>query len=105
MLADAIMPHVEFDNVTHARAFVFSYKLPQDSDVVRQLNAMADNFMYHSDKFNIAYLIADIGTSVGTKLSALREAIKLCAQRTVEQHQFGDIGLPDRRAAVAMVTS
>lgn len=108
MLANAIMPHVEFDSVTHAREFVLWYKLPQDSDIVRQLNAMTDNFMSHSDRFNITYLIADIGTSVGTKHSALREAIKICAQRVVERYQLNEpanLGSLNRRAAVAMVIS
>lgn len=104
-LADAITPHVQFDSVDEARTFVLSYKQPMGSDIARQVDGMAENFVVYAERFSITTLIADIGINIGTKLSALREAIRLCAQRFVaryDQEELVSLGLLDSSATSAL---
>ncbi len=82
-LADAIAPHVQFDTVEEAKEFVVSYRCARTDTVPMQIEQMAEKFIEDADRIGISAELRSIGSCVGTRLSALREAIRMCAERFV----------------------
>ena len=90
MVASVIAPHVKFDSVDEAKEFMTSYRHP-DVGADRQVQHMARHFARHADHFGLSEMLATIGGCIETRRSALREAIRLCAKRHVEQAELKEL--------------
>jgi|GEM_PF-6154603 len=90
-LADAVAPHVRFKNAKHAGAVARGRALPMDHPITRWVHEEAerlyDFLQGEGSDTRAAQILADVGISdpkkgracKSTQVSALREAIRNCA--------------------------
>lgn len=87
----ALMPHVRRmidDNALPPAAITAEwYRLPLASNEAQMVQQVAEQLFEDSETIGIRGILETIGTAIGTKLSALREAIQLCAERCVSGSQ------------------
>lgn len=104
-LADAVEVHVKFDSVEEAEEYRLWYKQPHDSTIYRAVYREAVVLHRRAERLGLKPLLDKIGdprhVDVHTKYSALREAIKMCAERYIErsgpQELVGSVSI-DRRS-------
>lgn len=84
-LASALGPAAAFTGRTQAKEFAKYYQYPVDSSVYREVEARAEAILEGARHFGVEDILQDIGTDVRTKLSALREALRLEAREYLEQ--------------------
>ena len=87
-LAKAIGPYVDFVDTSQAEEFVHSWKNSQSRGAI-SVQRLAETLLLYADvePLMIGGQLKDIGHSNGTKLSALREAIRACAALWLKRHQ------------------
>lgn len=64
----------------------------QDGDC-RHIQHLVESFIEDPSRYGIQLLLPGIGTNIGTKHSAVREAITLCATRYTEQANRALLGM------------
>lgn len=105
-LTNAIREHVLFEDVEQATAWIASATAPVTDDIPLAIQHMAVRFFHAAERFGIEEIIGRIGACEGTRLSALREAIRACAADYIREHdkreQEADEALLREIAAVAV---
>jgi len=93
VLAEALEPFVFTDihNVEQAKRYARCSTTPvrerspeQESDC-QHIQHLVESFIDDPNRYGIQLLLPEIGINIGTKYSAVREAITLCATRYVER--------------------
>lgn len=103
-LASAIASHVPFENIEQATEHKLWYRHGTNSDIGKAMDRMASHLYTYAQKLGIKSALDKIEhgpeTEQSVKLSALREAIGLCAERFIESaklEELADIGSADLR--------
>ena len=84
-LTKAIAQWVEFNDLLQAEETVNWYNQPANSYIRKRIPEFAEELYRDAEVLGITRLIQNIGHCKRTKLSALREAIRQCAQQYVSQ--------------------
>ena len=107
-LAEKISPVIKFDSVDEARELIASRLLPMHSEASQRIPKMAENLFEYAKRFEIESMLNCIGACVGTRLSALREAIVRCAEQYITEFELkqlaelGTVDLASRRRVQAV---
>jgi len=84
-LAKMIAPQVTFSDIDDAEALMASRLLPMNHEASKRIPDMAVQFIEHATELELESVLNRFGSCFGTRLSALREAIVLCAKRYITE--------------------
>lgn len=88
-LSNLIQRAVKFDSLHQAEEMRDAWRESVDSEAYKRLQGLAESLLLWADdpNLNIDDELRLIAGSDRTRLSALREAIRLCAKAYLERHQ------------------